>query len=234
MLLFRGDRNGDAKVYRTDGLITRLMKGGRPDVVEIAGQWEVSRAHVMPRTPGEERFLSQTPFLSFTEDRAKAERYALGRQSNMRLEPSHKMAPEDTLLFTLRVDGMRSDGHDGVFVLDYNCDYSQIWAYPAADDYINQAGNSSCEFCAPSNVVVAGEERIDGKGRRLHRIRLVRVAQFLRSGGLRSRYAGAIRQAERDREWLIYPMDYIQRLKGYSARVPPSRIWSVEWFKVVA
>ena len=174
--------------------------------------------------------------MSFTEDRNRAERYSLGRDSGAKLERSTG-AREDALLFTLNVDGMRNDGHDGVFVLDYTCDYAQVWPYPASGDpesldYISQASTGRCEFCDPSNVVTAEEERVGGDGRRLHRIRLIRVAQFLRSGALRDRYFQATQQAERDREWLVYPMDYVHRLRGYAARMPPSRIWTVERFVV--
>jgi hypothetical protein len=139
---------------------------------------------------------------------------------------------EDTIVFVLDVTGMRNDGHDGVYVLDYHCNYALQLPYSLEEEGLGPA--ASCAFCSVTNRVPPEEERIGGDGRRLHRIRLVRVAAFLRSGSMRRRYAKAIRQAEHDREWLIYPLDYIQKLRGYAARVPLSDIWGAERFMIVA
>src|SRR5262245_41823772 len=100
-------------MYRTDGMMTRLMDGGNPDTVERVGLWEVSRAHVEPQGVSEEWFLSRTPFLSFTEDRARAEFYASGGEGELVAFPGRW--GEDTIIFELETEGMKQDEQEGVF-----------------------------------------------------------------------------------------------------------------------
>lgn len=38
---------------------------------------------------------------------------------------------------------------------------------------------------------------------------------------------------EQDREWFVYPMDYVRRLRGFNARIPPARIWTAHRYTFV-
>ena len=230
MLIYRGDAKGEAKMYRTEGIMTRLMNGGNPATVDAVGLWEVSRAHVRPENGGEQRFLATTPFLSFSENRDRAEYYAKDGRAG-RLVVRTEQFGEDTIVFELEVEGMKQDGQEGVFVLDYPCDYTLVEPLSPGQDGIDQATAVSCEFCAPDNKHF--EVRVDGNGRLLHRLQLIRVATLLRNHPERQRYAGALDQAEREREWLVYPMDYVHRLRGFSARVPRAQIWTAHRYKFV-
>jgi hypothetical protein len=192
--------------------------------------WEVARAHVQPRGVSEEQFLATTPFLSFTEDRERAETYAKGRTPGT-LVPCAEQFGEDTIVFELETNGMRQVGQEGVYVLDYTCDYSRVQPLMPGDDGLAQAAAVRCEFCDPENQVV--DPRVGPDGRLLHRIQLLRVATFLRGHPERARYAGALELAERDREWLLYPMDYVHRLRGFSSRIPVARIWEARRYTFV-
>jgi len=231
VLIYRGDDKWEAKEYRTEGIMTRLMQGGNPATVDAVGLWEVARAHVRPENRSEQRFLNTTPFLSFTEDRYRAERYAK-RGDVVPLVPYTDAFGEDTIIFELEIEGMRNAGHEGVYVLDYPCNYTRVEPRFPGQDGLDQAAAVSCEYCALDNKHIA-EVRVDGQGRLLHRLLLVRVAAFLRSNPTRQRYAGALERAKRDREWLVYPVDYIHRLRGFNSRIPPAGIWNAFRYKVV-
>jgi len=231
VVLYRGDDKWEAKYYRTEGMMTRLMQGGNPATVDAAGLWEVARAHVRPANRFEQRFLETTPFLSFTENRYRAERYAK-RGEVVPLVLCVDQFGEDTIVFELETEGMRNAGHEGVFTLDYPCDYTRVEPLMPGDDGIAEAEAVRCEYCGVDNKHVA-DIRVDGQGRLLHRLLLIRVPVFLRHHLERKRYAGALRQAEWDREWLVYPVDYVHRLRGFNSRVPPATIWNAFRYKIV-
>lgn len=221
MRLFRGDRNEIAKYYRTEGILTRLLNGGDPSTVSRRGMFEALRAHISPEDINEKTFLQKTPFLSFTESRPKAESYAKGGAVG-NLIPCEKQFGEDVVIFELNPGGMYNAGHEGVFVLSYSCDFSRVLPRIPGEDGVAQAASVSCEFCGSENQ----QELMKGGRALSHRIMLIRAASFLRGKRERQRYDGAQRKAESDQEWLIYPMDYVHRLRGFASRIPPSQIWT--------
>jgi len=89
----------------------------------------------------------------------------------------------------------------------------------------------SCEFCAVGNKVP--EPRFDTGGRLIHRVQLINVIVFWRADPDKDRYKGALQRAERDREWLAYPIDYVDRLRGNASRMPLSRVWRALRYKIV-
>jgi hypothetical protein len=225
MRIYRGDGRPMAKMYRSEGMLSDLGNGGNPATVEHAGLWEVSRAHVLPEGPGEEAWKRATPFLSFSEDRDRAEYYARGRKLGS-LVPCETDYGEDAIVFELNTDGMEQDGQEGVFLLHFPCDYTRVLPTDPERAELAKLGipmNVSCEYCALDNIRPA-DVRMDG-GRFLHRIQLIRVADFLRNHPDRKRSEEARELAERDREWIVYPMDYVHRLLGYSSRIPVAPIW---------
>jgi len=42
MLLYRGNRSDLAKAWRTDGIMSSLMMGGKPATIELIGFWEAA------------------------------------------------------------------------------------------------------------------------------------------------------------------------------------------------
>jgi hypothetical protein len=226
MLLYRGDNRLEAKYYRSEGMLSRLANGRNPATVEHAGLWEVSRAHVLAEGANEEAWKRATPFLSFSEDRGRAEQYAIGRRAGS-LRPCDPEYGEDAIVFELETEGMEQDGQEGVYVLHFPCDYTRVAPIDQEAADLAKLGVpqlSSCEYCAVDNIR-PDDVQIEG-GRFLHRIQLIRVATFLRNYPDRQRYEGAMACAQRDREWLVYPMDYVHRLRGYSSRIPPARVWN--------
>lgn len=232
MTLFRGDRGPEAKMYRTEGMMTRLMNGGNPATVSRVGLLEAARAHVQPSTASEEHFLATTPFLSFSEIAEKAEFYALGKGENGLLVPCVEPHGEDTVVFDLDTEGMLQDGHEGVFVLDYACDYGLAQPLGSDPDLLREAAAVSCEYCALENARFVRSWGPNGKP--LHRVQLIRVPTFLKGHSEWERYDGARHQAEEDWEWLVFPIDYIACLKGSASRVPLSGIWSARRYTIVS
>src|SRR5262245_8727169 len=124
VLLYRGDRSGLAKAWRTDGIMSRQMLGGNPATIDRVGLWEASRAHVKSEADPERQFYESTPLLSFSESLERAAQFAMGRNGRGHLEPCEAPYGEDTTIFELDATGLKNDGELGLFVLDYTCDYS--------------------------------------------------------------------------------------------------------------
>jgi hypothetical protein len=231
VLLFRGDRSPEAKLWRTDGIMSRLMMGGKDGTVALLGFWEAARVHVKHDADWEKLFYASTPLLSFSEKIDRAGLFALGRDGKGELHPHDEPYGEDTTIFELSTAGMVNDGEAGLFVLDYTCDYSLAVPHGEGPEHSLEGTNLGCEFCSLGNKVPF--PRVNGEGELLHRIQLINVPVFLGAHPDREHYAGALATAQRDREWLIYPLDFISRLRGNASRVPLSRIWSARRFKVV-
>lgn len=232
MLIYRGDRSGLAKAWRTDGIMSHLMMGGKPATISLVGFWEAARAHVKSETNAERLFYESTPLLSFSESIERAAQFALGRNGSGHLVLHDAPYGEDTTIFELNIAGLVNDGEPGLFVLDYTCDYSLAVPHGDGPEYQGQEKAVSCEYCAVGNKVP--EPRFDAGGRLLHRVQLINVSVFLSAHPDEERYYGARQQAEKDREWLAYPIDYVDRLRGNASRMPLSRIWRALRYKIVA
>lgn len=217
MILCRGDGSQWARDARLSGIMTRLMWGGRDGTVAAVGLLEAARVHVEPENVVERKFLDTTPFLSFSESQAKAAQFALGRNRAGVLQPCATDFGEDTTIFELDTSGMVNDGASGLFVLDYPCGMSLAKPLGSGPEFEGQEKAIRCEYCDPGNKLK--EIRVNDRGQLLHRIQLIHVPLFLVGHPNRARYAGALKQAEQDREWLVYPLDYVQRLRGNAAKV---------------
>ena len=135
LLLYRGDRSGLAKAWRTDGIMSRLMMGGKPATIDLVGFWEAARAHVKSETDPEREFYASTPLLSFSESIERAAQFALGRDGRGHLEPHEPPYGEDTTIFELDATGLENEGEPGLFVLDYTCDYSLAVPHGEGPEY---------------------------------------------------------------------------------------------------
>lgn len=226
MLLFRGDRydrpGSMAGLYRTDGIITKLTSNFAPAFVANPGLMEASRAHIAPGTDLERRYAETSSFLSFSTSRDIALTYAAGR----RRDRLAACAPydEDVVVFSVNIADARPAGSEGVHLLTYRCDYTL--AQPPGPDPVDllTAAAVSCEFCEQHGIVGAHHD---------HTLLLVDASKFLRSHRHHERFRDAVTNAQRDHEWLVSPLDYVERLRGFAARIPLSRIWEAERFKAV-
>jgi hypothetical protein len=210
--LWRGQRISPRGVgfFRTEGIITKQMDGGDPAYVRRAGLLSAILAHVRPRDEGEERFLRTSSFLSFSASEAVAKKYAAGRAGGQ-LVPCEAY-DEDAVIYRLDTLHRAQLEGNGLCELIYDCDYSL--SRPISRDPLEEgtARAVRCEYCL--------------HGKRQHRVFLVDVAEHLRCHPAHVTRADALDSAERDEEWLVYPTDYVARLKGFQSRVPLARIWN--------
>jgi hypothetical protein len=196
-------------LFRTDGITTRQMDGGDPAYVRRAGLLPAILAHIQPRDGGEEAFLRTSSFLSFSASEEVAKKYAVGRSAK-RLIPC-AVYGEDAVIFRLEASGRRELQEKGLFEIAYDCDYSLSRPNSRGPGEEETARAVSCEYC--------------GDGRKRHRALLVDVVMFLEDHPGKRTRPDALESAIRDQEWLVYPADYVGRLKGYQSRVPLSKIW---------
>jgi len=149
------------------------------------------------------------------------------------LVPCDTRYGEDTTIFELDVSDMVNDGEEGVFRLDYPCNMGLADPLGEGLEFKGREKAVKCEYCLPENVRHVQNPRFDRGGRLFHCIQLIYVPLFLAHHPDRARYAGAMKQAELDREWLIYPVDYVHRLKGNAAQVQLADFWRVTRYKII-
>lgn len=73
-----------------------------------------------------------------------------------------------------------------------------------------------CEHCTPT--------------KQMHRLLLIDVVTFLTTNKTYAKTEDALDNARRDSEWLVLPIDYISKLRGFHARIVPSTIWDVDYY----
>jgi hypothetical protein len=226
LLLWRGQKliphDPRTALFRTEGILSRLPAGGDPTYVTRVGIWGAAQHHVKPVGMTEEQFYRTSSFLSFSESRDTALRFAVGN-------PPRELLPcpeyfEEAVLFELDITARRDTGTPGVFLLQYFCDYDLVRPNLPTEDEAYSALEVSCEYCAEK--------------RRLHTLLLINVSHFLKAYPNSGTRQKALEYAISDQEWLVYPIDPIARLKsdhphdpGYEGRLPVSPIWRYHLYR---
>ena len=187
--LFRGDRDADAsrqvrEVWQTGYLRTNLVDGNaiwsRPFV-------DLVRQHVEPgwRT---------THFLSFSEDRARAEDFARGKggaAGTLEALPDDA-AHWDTAVFTLDTSRFIEEATRQV--------RPGIWLTAFEERPFQHSGG----FFQRLAAVIA----LQNRGGAPVRVLLINVVSALGAdASFAGNHAGAIAKAQHDREWLVLPID---------------------------
>jgi hypothetical protein len=221
--LFRGDKanNGtSAEKYRSAGLMTKLLNGGNPAYVQRHGLLNSVRAHVKPSTIDEETFQSKSMFMSFSSNCDVSLFYAAdGKPGD--LIPSEPFQ-ELRYLFTFLIDKHSlAECEDGIFLLTYAHDIQLEDGDSPFDRYVmkqrRDSGYARCEIC---------------EARETHKVFLIDVVTYLDKNPKCAINEQARVNAARDFEWLLMPADYSAELRGTSSRLPRSRIWSAEHFRL--
>lgn len=219
MKLWRGSNlssdQGTMGLYRVAGIMSRLPLGGDPDYVKRRGLWSAVGAHVNPGGETEERFLQTSSFISFTESEERARYYAA--QCGVRdLEPCGVYA-EDAVVFEMDISRRERLNVAGVSRVHYRCDLTR--AIPLHDNANERESVKycHCEYC-------------DGSSKE-HSLVLIDVVRFLEGRASEATNPEAFAAASRDQEWLVWPTDFVPRLRGFGSTVPPSTIWSSHHFR---
>jgi hypothetical protein len=215
--LWRGTdaRYIQARYWRTDGILTKLIDGGNPAYLTQHGLEAAVRMHVHapPGKALDQWVHDHTAFSSFTTSRATALHYATGG-ARRELFPWDGLN-EDVVLFRLDVSGYREVA-EGVATLDYDCDYAR--AKPI-EHGLASMGTHKAVHCALHG-------RVGGP----HKLLLIDAADYLEIHGDAASNGGAKAMAGADKEVLVLPADDIPDL-GLSARIPPSQAWTAETFR---
>lgn len=215
--LYRGDRRGNVtkpEMHRTAGLWTKLINGGNPAYITEAGLFEAIRIHIAPQTPQERAIQSTSRFLSFSSSRERALYFAsCGNPDD--LIPCREYS-ERRYLFTVNMSSSREEKESGVYVLGYECNYNLVQPNGLTIQDTMASNFVRCEFCQA--------------GRQEHNLLLLDAVTFLKARPRTAKSENALENAHRDSEWLVMPIDYMEKLKGYSARIPRSSIWTGEHF----
>ncbi len=106
-----------------------------------------------------------------------------------------------------------ASGHSGNLI---SCDED------SATRYLFTLNISSLQPGSDSGVFVLEFQT----GRSEHKLLLLDAVTFLETHPRTAKSENALKNAQRDLEWLVMPIDYIENLKGFSARIPISSIWT--------
>jgi len=222
--LYRGDSISSsslAKLHRSAGLLTKLIDSGNPAYVTRVGLLDAVRSHIKAEDTSEESFQKHSKFFSFSSCRTVAAFYASDKQ------PDKLIASQDYFetryIFTLDITkALPIDASRGLYFLEYSCDPTLISGDAPSDiplmRFKQDSGWSNCEGC--------------NNGQLKHRLLLIDVVAFLTTAPIAAKFEGAIKNAQHDKEWLVMPSDYIPRLYGESARIPRSKIWFAEYYRL--
>lgn len=216
-ILYRGDRRGNGtkpELYRTEGLLTKLINGGNPAYITEAGLFEAIRIHIAPQTSQEVAIQSTSNFLSFSSCRERALYFASGGNPDD-LIPCEEYS-ERRYLFTLNISSCRPANQSGVYVLSYECNYDSVQPNALTIQDTVTSHFVRCEFCQTS--------------RQEHNLLLLDVVTFLNAYPPTAKSENALQNGQRDSEWLAMPIDYMEKLHGFQARIPRSSIWAGEYF----
>jgi len=212
-----GIRN-PTRYFRSCG--TKLVDGGNPAYVTTVGLQEAVCAHVAPDTPEQKWFLEHSAFASFTEDYDRAMRYPRGHDGRSLVKSGR--LDHEAVVFKIDVSRRKPSNGVGLYLLEYECDESL--REPDFQDDIDLwrafGPSGGCEHCM--------------NGKQLHSLLLIDVAEFLRDKPAYKLNDKAFDMALADKEWVLLPMDYIERLHGDSGQIPRSRIWTYETFRYLS
>ena len=213
--LYRGDRRGNVtkpELYRTEGLWTKLINGGNPAYITEVGLLEAIRIHISPQTPQERAIQSTSSFLSFSSSRERALFFASDGNSDD-LAPCGEYS-ERRYLFTMDISRGQPTNQAGVYVLSYNCNYDLVQPNTLAIHDITASHFVRCEFCKT--------------GPQKHHLLVLDVVTFLNAYPHMAKSKNALESAQSDSEWLAMPIDFIDKLRSDSSRIPRSSSWTAE------
>ncbi len=206
-ILYRGAKIksgvNSVSTIRSAGIFTNLAKGGDPVYIKKIGIIEAILQHIAPQKIKKELLKGKSHFLSFSSDCKIAKCYASDKSSDNILINCGDENSIQRYIVTLNIDGqfLIFNRINGVYTLEYDCDLSL------------------CEFC------IKTEKKIK------HKLLLFDVVTLLSSHPEWSNDTNALLSAERDKEWLVMPFDFLSNLAGESARMSPSNIWTVAYYK---
>lgn len=221
-VLWRGastmGRNNATRYFRSCGIITKLADGGDPAYITKVGMLTAVSAHVAPTTPEQRNFMERSAFASFSESHDRAMHYARGRDGRLLVRSGR--LDHEAVIFKIDVSRRIPGNGAGLYGLEYDCDDSMREPDFQEDiDLVRDTGYLAgcCEFCE--------------NAKRPHSLLLIDVAELLRDQPPHARGEHALESALADQEWLLLPMDHIERLHGDAAHIPRSRIWTYETFR---
>ena len=209
MILYRGTKptafNGADGLFRTEGMLARVIDGGDPTRVQDIGIAQAVQEHVQG--------VGKSSFLSFTSSHDVAMRYAWNKLSGEPVRIAPNAYGERAILFVLDGEGAIPEADRSILRLEYPCDY-RLARPNSPMEGSGSAAKVSCRLCGGR------------ANRRPHILQLIDVAAYLRAHPDLVRDSAAIDRAERDMEWLAHSTDFIPDLRGFEYRIPVSRIWT--------
>ena len=226
MQLFRGDKitNDNTKPgwYRNNGLRSKAFGSGcNPENIELLGLLKTIRKHIHPVDQIDLNYYDVTDFLSFSEERERA-MYWCTYKDTLIINKA-KNYEETRYLFILELDNKDVRKiTEGIYLYRYKCNpslsESDSGKEPHLTNFRLMYDKIICPIC--NNIY------------KKHYLILINTVEYLTANKNQKKLDGAIEAAAKDREWLILPLDLIDK-KYRSSRIPRSKIWFPELYKVI-
>ncbi|WP_163377824.1 hypothetical protein [Cyclobacterium sp. SYSU L10401] len=223
MHLFRGDKLAnkltDPKRYRFDGIRSKAFGKGDPAYIQRTGLVESLRQHINPETLDDREFYHKTDFISFSRSSDRS-MFWLRDKNSIEIIKSNEF-DETRYLFILEVEDEKLvELEPGIYLYAFAC--NPKLRKMNSDDIISNSvlhltySYNNCEICKGSFSA--------------HRIILIDTVKFLMSKDLPEKFQGALNNAILDKEWLILPLDKMNKKVNFTS-IPRANFWKVEHFK---
>ena len=225
--LYRGDQHTNSNTmpgkYRSLGLVRKIINGGSSAYIQREGLLNTITAHIDPRTIWEKDFHQKSEFISFSSDIDKAKYYCSKYED--KYFPENLIQCEEyyetRYIFTLDISNKIPIGNNtGIYLLRYKCNpelRKSDGLNEGVIEFHHQIKWTECPIC-PNN--------------KYHEMVIIDSVKFLENNQNYSVNTNSLKNAKRDKEWLILPRDFSNELGDYSSFIPRSAIWTVEHYRL--
>lgn len=212
--LYRADVKGNKTCpdkFKTDGLLTKQLNGGNPELIWEQPLLKLISSHVNPNSEEEKTIYNTTSFLSFSENEDIVRyTYLTGLNNDVYNETDYNDA--NGFIFTIEIEKHNLEFIvEGVYQYNYYCNYEKF----KDQVFFPLRNNIGCSFCKGNPS--------------LHTLIIVDVVCYLENNGEVGK--GVLGNAERDKEWLLLPVDLFVDSVGYHSRIPVANFLDVKYFK---
>ncbi|SFD85681.1 hypothetical protein [Thermophagus xiamenensis] len=208
--LFRADKKNNTtrpEKFATDGLLSKQINGGDPLFFNYGWTKQIKN-HI----EGVQNIFETTSFLSFSENEKLVRNYYLKGNKEKEVESS-SFDEAEAYIFSANFEKKQlQEIYDGIYFFEYKCNYQRFKEYLSF-----KSAYVGCETC---NKIPNYK----------HRLLIINAVTFLSKLNNKN-FNDALKNAQRDAEWLLMPIDPMLDGTGFQSRIPVADFWDVKFFK---
>lgn len=198
----RSEKIKNLEQHVDGGIIANSALGGDVYSVYKSPIDVLIKNHIDPEVHA---YTYKTDFLSFTSEHNIAKKYSFGKDVTFEMMYSSQTYDNDNytnLIFVIDIGQKVKSDIEGFYWLDYKCDRNE-------------------EFCWHCSKFQNYK----------HKLLVIDCVSYINKN-YKSNMKVALRNATRDKEWLILPFDPLpEYCRGLNSKIQTSNIWTVEYYQ---